>query len=68
MIRLQHLWNAHYNAKVQFGAFSSTSIQWSLFPPCRCRKAQEAYREEQKARKEKESSLLAEVKESLHND
>ena len=32
------------------------------------RKAQEAYREEQIARKAKESSLLAEVKESLHND
>ena len=32
------------------------------------RKAQEAYREELKARKAKESSLLAEVKESLHND
>lgn len=32
------------------------------------RKAQEAYWEEQKAKKAKESSLLAEVKESLHND
>ena len=32
------------------------------------RRAHEAYREEQKARKAKESSLLAEVKESLHND
>ena len=32
------------------------------------RRAQEAYREEQKARKAKESSLLAEVKESLRND